>query len=623
MTISLLRCLFIKSTSTNCYTPRICWYLSVRFRSAKSEEEIKKINIEDDIKFRHAEHGQFYQERPRLNNTFLSDAPLQSFLNHYVPKEVNLEISQDLKQFGDRIISEIDDLGWECELNPPTLETQDVWGRRVDDLKTCTAWKKLHDISAEEGLVAIPYERKLDYWSRLHQICKSYMFNASSGLYSCPLAMTDGAAKTIMSSDKSVLGEKREFFEKAFNNLISRDPQNFWTSGQWMTEKRGGSDVARGTETVAVPDNGFHRLHGYKWFSSASDANIAITLARIIKNPEKSKTENGLTMFCVETRNSQGQLNNIQMVKLKNKLGTRGLPTAELLLDGSVAYKMSQEGRGIASISHMLNITRVHNSISCVSYMRKILLLSRDYSRKRVAFGKTLSETPLHMRVLSNIEVEIRGSLLLLLKVAVLLGKTEAGVSIADERLLLRLLSPVMKLYTAKQAVAVVSEGLETFGGQGYMEDSRLPVLLRDAQVCSIWEGTTNVMSLDVIRSLLKTNSEVLLSLEKNTILCLENGKKESALQESCMKIEKSMKYISTFIKENPGLLHIAARDISYSIARTYIGKSLQDEHFQPWAPHLELSVCFLFQGWDDEVLENAFSLKKKQEKLPVVFGNG
>ncbi|XP_055927437.1 acyl-CoA dehydrogenase family member 11-like [Argiope bruennichi] len=589
------------------------YFQPVRFSFTKSEE-IKHLSKQQlskgaSVKFSQAEHGQFYQERPIFNNPFLSDAPLQSFLNHYVPKEVSIEISQDLKQFGQRIINEIDDLGWECELNPPTLETQDVWGRRVDDLKICTAWKKMHSISAEEGLIAISYERKLDYWSRLHQICKAYMFNPSSGLYSCPLAMTDGAAKTIMSSDKSVVVEKKEFFEKAFNNLISRDPQKCWTSGQWMTEKRGGSDVANGTETIAIPDNDFYRLYGYKWFSSASDANIALTLARIVQNSEVPKNETGLTMFCVETRNSEGQFNNIQMVKLKNKLGTRGLPTAELLLDGCIAYKMSQEGRGIASISHMLNTTRVHNSLSSVGYMRKILLLSRDYSRKRVAFGRTLSETPLHMRILSNMEIETRGSLLLLLKVAVLLGKNELGINSADERLLLRLLSPVMKLYTAKQAIAVVSEGLETFGGQGYMEDSRLPVLLRDVQVCSIWEGTTNVMSLDVIRSLLKTNSEALLSLEKNIIICLENGKKESTLQESCMKIEKSMKYISAFIKENPGLLHIAARDISYSLARTYIGALLIENAtitkkttdiftVQQWCKMQELCPLHLHQNY-------------------------
>ncbi|GFU30972.1 acyl-CoA dehydrogenase family member 11 [Nephila pilipes] len=203
----------------------------------------------------------------------------------------------------------------------------------------------------------------------------------------------------------------------------------------------------------------------------------------------------------------------------------------------------------------MLNITRLHNAMASVGSMRRILQLSRDYSRKRVAFGKTLAEIPLHMRVLSTIEMEIRGSLLLLLKVGILLGKTE-------------------KLYTAKQAVAVASEGLETFGRQGYMEDSRLPVILRNAQVLPIWEGTTNVMSLDVIRSL-KTNSETLMSLKKSITLCMEAGKKEGALQESGSKVDKSINYILRFIKNYPELLNIAARDISYSIARSYIGALL------------------------------------------------
>ncbi|GFR26558.1 acyl-CoA dehydrogenase family member 11 [Trichonephila clavata] len=491
---------------------------------------------------------------------------------------VKREISDDLQRFGDRIVDEIDDLGWECELNLPSLENIDVWGRRTDELRTCHAWKKQHDISSEEGIVAIPYEQKLHLWSRLHQICKIYLYSPSAGLYTCPLAMTDGAAKTILSWKKSVSGETNERFVNAFNKLISRDPETFWTSGQWMTERRGGSDVANSTETVAVPDNGFYRLYGYKWFSSATDSNMALTLARIVQDNEVSEglqTLKGLTMFYVETRNPQGELNNMEIVKLKNKLGTRSLPTAELLLDGCVAYKLFDESRGIASISHMLNITRLHNAVASVGAMRRILQLSRDYSQKRIAFGKTLAEIPLHMRVLSAMEMEIRGSLLLLLKVGILLGKTEVGVSTTDELLLLRLMSPILKLYTAKQAVAVASEGLETFGGQGYMEDSRLPVILRNAQVLPIWEGTTNVMSLDVIRSLLKTDSEALMSLKKSIELCLEAGKKESTLQDSCSKIDKSINYILHFIKTYPESLNIAARDISYSIARTYIGALL------------------------------------------------
>lgn len=570
MYISLFRSVF--KLCNNVRQLPVCCYQSLR--SAKSTEEYRlkeEFGKVDSLR----KQAQFYQEQPRLDNPFLADIPLQSFLNHYVPDEVKKEISDDLQRFGDRIIDEIDDLGWECELNLPSLETLDVWGRRIDELKTCHAWKKQQDISAEEGFVAIPYEQKLHLWSRLHQICKIYMYSPSAGLYTCPLAMTDGAAKTILSWKNSVSGELNERFVNAYNKLISRDPKIFWTSGQWMTEKRGGSDVANSTETIAVPDNGIYRLYGYKWFSSAADSNMALTLARIVQDnevPEDLQALNGLTMFYVETRNPQGELNNIEIVKLKNKLGTRSLPTAELILDGSVAYKLFDEGRGIASISHMLNITRLHNSIASVGMMRRILQLSRDYSRKRIAFGKTLAEIPLHMRVLSTIEMEIRGSLLLLLKVGILLGKTEVGISTTDELLLLRLMSPILKLYTAKQAVAVASEGLETFGGQGYMEDSRLPVILRNAQVLPIWEGTTNVMSLDVIRSLLKTNSEALMSLKKSISLCLEAGKKESTLQESCTKIENSINYILYFIKNYPELLNIAARDISYSIASTHIG---------------------------------------------------
>ncbi|GFT43096.1 acyl-CoA dehydrogenase family member 11, partial [Nephila pilipes] len=267
----------------------ICSYQPTRFRSAKSTEGYKlkeELNKVDFFRYSQAKNAQFYQEQPKLDNPFLADIPLQSFLNHYVPEEVKKEISTDLQRFGDRIIDEIDDLGWECESNLPSLETLDVWGRRIDDLKTCHAWKKQHDISSEEGIVAIPYEQKLNFWSRLHQICKIYMYSPSAGLYTCPLAMTDGAAKTILSWKNSTRGERNERFTNAFNNLISRDPEKFWTSGQWMTERRGGSDVANSTETVAVPENDFYRLYGYKWFSSATDSNMALTLARVAQDTE-------------------------------------------------------------------------------------------------------------------------------------------------------------------------------------------------------------------------------------------------------------------------------------------------------------------------------------------------
>ncbi|XP_035234132.1 acyl-CoA dehydrogenase family member 11-like [Stegodyphus dumicola] len=202
-------------------------------------------------------------------------------------------------------------------------------------------------------------------------------------------------------------------------------------------------------------------------------------------------------------------------------------------------------------------------------------MLARDYSQRRVAFGQTIANFPLHMQVLSRMEVEIRGSLLLLLKVAILLGKSELGVATVDELLLLRLMSPVLKMYTAKQAVSVVSEGLEVFGGQGYMEDSRLPVIFRDCQVLPIWEGTTSVLSMDVVRSFSKTRYEVLSALHRSIISSIENAKQNPDLKDACLKVETSIKHITGFVEKFSHLLNVAAKDISFSIARTYIGALL------------------------------------------------
>lgn len=174
-----------------------------------------------------------------------------------------------------------------------------------------------------------------------------------------------------------------------------------------MTERRGGSDVAHGTDTIAVKGplgSSQYKLYGYKWFSSATDADMTITLARCV-NPETNRPDKGLTMFLANVRNRDGTLNGVEIHKLKDKLGTRQLPTAELLLDGMTAYKMSDEGRGISKMANMLNITRIHTSLASVSNMRRIINLARDYATKRKAFGKYLVEYDLHNATLANMEV--------------------------------------------------------------------------------------------------------------------------------------------------------------------------------------------------------------------------
>ena len=183
------------------------------------------------------------------------------------------------------------------------------------------------------------------------------------------------------------------------------------------------------------------------------------------------------------------------------------MPTAELTLDGAIATPVVGLKDGIKNITSMLNITRTWNSIGAISGMRRGLALARDYATKRVAFGAPLSEKPLHVDTLAGLEAEYEGAFMLAFRGVELLGREEAGTITEDEAALLRLLTPIMKLTTAKQAVANASEVLEAFGGAGYVEDTGLPRILRDSQVLPIWEGTTNVLSLDLMRALARLGS--------------------------------------------------------------------------------------------------------------------
>jgi hypothetical protein len=204
-------------------------------------------------------------------------------------------------------------------------------------------------------------------------------------------------------------------------------------------------------------------------------------------------------MFYVECRDAAGRLQGIRVERLKDKLGTRKVPTAELTLDGTPAVLVRGRSGGTRAIEPMLRITRTWNSIAAVAFMRHGLALAEDYARRRVAFGAPLAEQPLHRETLADLAAETAGATLLAFLLVELLGHAECGALDPARAAELRLLLPVTKLTSAKQAVQVVSEAIESFGGAGYVEDTGLPTLLRDAQVLPIWEGTTNVLSLDAL----------------------------------------------------------------------------------------------------------------------------
>jgi hypothetical protein len=228
---------------------------------------------------------------------------------------------------------------------------------------------------------------------------------------------------------------------------------------------------------------------------------MALTLARPEGNPGGGR---GLAMYYLETRwpEPDGPPNDLRVLRLKDKLGTRQMPTAELALDGTIAFLVGGPSDGTRNIVPMLQVTRLWNAVSAASGIRRGLALARDYARRRVAFGRALADQPLHQATLADLRVEHEAALQLTFRAVELFGRAERDEATDEQRQVLRMLLPIAKLVTGKQAVAAASEALEAFGGAGYIEDTHLPVLLRDAQVLPIWEGTTNVLSLDTLRAL-------------------------------------------------------------------------------------------------------------------------
>lgn len=498
----------------------------------------------------------FVQPPPELGNQYAADRVLRSYLSRVLPADVRAGIEPELTAMGELAGGELYRFQLADRGNEPVLTQWDAWGNRVDRIEVSPLWREAERIAARHGLIAIAYERRHGQYSRVHQFALAYLFTPSTDLYSCPLAMTDGAARALIEAGN------RALIERAVPHLTSRDPREFWTSGQWMTEASGGSDVGL-TETVARRENGGWRLYGRKWFTSASTSQMALTLARPEANPPGGK---GLALFYVETRDAQGRPNRILVNRLKDKLGTRKVPTAELTLDGTPAELVAGTGDGIKNIAPMLNVTRTWNAVAACALARRGLALARDYAGKRVAFGAPLAEKPLHADTLAGLEAEFQGALHLAFFVVELMGREEAGKAGAEQKSLLRLLTPVAKLLTGRQVVHIVSEVIESFGGAGYVEDTGLPLLLRDAQVLPIWEGTTNVLSLETLRALEAVGG---LAVLKREIGILLRGVREPGLVRISAQVERAVEQAEAWLAgANGDALEAGARRFAMTLGR-------------------------------------------------------
>jgi acyl-CoA dehydrogenase len=493
----------------------------------------------------------FLQDAPQLAHPYRSDRLLHALLERTLPAARRHALEDDLDALGDYAL-----LAWQraavTTRRKPVLTQWDAWGRRVDRIELTAAWQEGPDITTHHAVLASGHENHEH--ARLEEFARVYLYHVASEFYTCPLAMTDGAATALKASGN------RALIERALPHFLSRDPAKLWLSGQWMTETHGGSDVGH-TETAARRDaDGQWRLHGRKWFSSAVVGETALALAR----PEGAGGGSGaLALFYVETMDGATRKPELVIDRLKDKLGTQELPTAEIHLDGLPAWPLGELANGVRQVAPMLNVTRTWNAVCAVASMARAIALARDYAERRLAFGRPLIEQPLHAQTLADMQAEFEGAFALAFEVAQLLGRVEHGTAAPHEAQLLRLLTPLAKLWTGKLAVRLCSEALECFGGAGYIEDTGLPQLLRDAQVYAIWEGTTNVLSLDALRVLA---GDGLGALRSAVAAWLQDGDPHAAFA-----IDAALDAAATHLDAPPGdrgALEAGARGLALTLAR-------------------------------------------------------
>ncbi|MEF8814706.1 MAG: acyl-CoA dehydrogenase family protein [Halovenus sp.] len=334
-----------------------------------------------------------------------------------------------------------------------------------------------------------------------HLLMNGLLAYADSG-FACPVAMTGGAALVL---EKFLADSPRpDLLEPYYEGLTAREYEEVIEGAMFLTEKQGGSDVGA-NETRAEPtdEEGVYELHGQKWFCSNIDAEGTLVLAR---RPDAPDGTDGLSLFVVPHTDRDGELNDQLYRRLKDKLGTIAVPTGEVELRGAEGYLVGEPERGFGYMTEMLNLERLHNAVASLGIMGRVLFESKVHAADREAFGDTIDQYPLLRRDLAERCVDYEAAVAFVFAAARQLDRREATQAGSDEHReayqLLRALVPVAKYKTARMAVDTTSYACEILGGNGYVNGFVTERFHRDAQVLPIWEGTSNILSLDLLRAL-------------------------------------------------------------------------------------------------------------------------
>lgn len=488
-------------------------------------------------------------------NFYTADPDLSYHMRQSLSTEDFERAQGILSRMGEVASQRMDELAQVANRQGPVLIQYDKRGQRIDEVVFHPAYHELERIAYEDFAIAACTHREgaLGWPGKVPQQVKfalGYLgMQAEAGVF-CPVSMTDALARVL---ERHASEPFRRRFLPA---LIAMKMDELKQGAMFLTEKQGGSDVGL-TATIARPRPGENfaddtlqpqwELWGDKWFCSNVSADLILTLARPEGAPAGTR---GLGLFLVPRMLDDGTRNAYTINRLKDKLGTRSLATGEVTLHGAQAYLVGNLERGFVQMTEMINLTRIWAAFGSLAAMRRSFLEALAYTRERVAFGRPLAEHPLMRRQLVDLLIEVEGCAALAFETVAVLERVDRH-GVEEDRRLLRILTPLSKYYIPKRGEYVTIEALEMLGGNGYIEEWANPRLLRDAIVNVVWEGSSNVIVLDVARAMAREGVDAaLFAMLKNRLQALQNAVVVPVAQEVLTQIH----HVSERVRSLPTL---------------------------------------------------------------------
>lgn len=395
-----------------------------------------------------------------------------------------------LAEFRAWALSEVDaQANYTDKYAPPALETYDRAGDVVNRVVTNPAYSEQHQECYRRGMIALPYTQGAPH---LVSFVMGYLLSQADISLHCPVTLT-GAVAYVLGYYAS-----EDIRRRYLPDLVRTDGFTY-SGGTWATEKHGGSDIGATTTRAVRQPNGF-ALHGLKWFTSNANSGLALATAR----PEGAQDgSRGLGLYLVPSHLEDGRSNHYRIRRLKDKLGTKGLPTGEIELLGAHGIEVAAPPDGFKLMMHALEYSRVHNAVGAAGVQRRASREALDWCRSRVAFGRKLIDFPMVRDQLLSLRLRFEASALLAFEAAVAF---DAALADPVHSVWLRFATCMAKYFTAEEAVSAARSALELIGGNGYTSDYPIARVLRDAQVLTVWEGPANIQALELMRLLSGSN---------------------------------------------------------------------------------------------------------------------